>query len=476
MIVSTRMTSTGTLDASYGVGGIVTVAINGAAGVDSGAGLALQSDGKILIAGCGRSGGGGPISFAAVRLLPDGSLDASFGAGGVRTVPIGAEAIANAVVIQSDGKIVSAGVASMGHNEFAAVRLNADGTTDSGFGTGGTVTLSPGAAWGMVLQPDGKLVLAGQASRGGGSQGQAFMAARLLADGTLDARFGQAGIVTVPIGATSYGFGIALQSDGRLVLAGPAFTTTGVAAAARLNEDGTLDPSFGSGGIATLKDWQGVNGIILDSSGRIVLPAVGASAVAEYQRQCGHELRHWWDRPGSSRYPRRCERRGDPGGWQDRPRRRRRRQWSGRPYCDPAVGRADPVEPGRAGCGAGREPADTRPGEHRRPQRAVRTRAIASPILPRGRSTPIGGRFSVSRFPRSPRSRSASTRMVAGHSTRDVALTRRVAAGTNRFLFRMYPGLRPGFYAGAITAHNATGQASRTLPFVFAIRRPKRSW
>ena len=313
VIVSTRMTSTGTLDASYGVGGIVTVAINGGAGVDSGAGLTLQSDGKIVIAGCGRRAGGGPVSFAAVRLLPNGSLDPSFGVGGVRTVSIGAEAIANAVVIQTDGKIVLAGVAVTGHNEFAAVRLNANGTIDTGFGTGGTVTLGPtGGAWGMVLQPDGKLVLAGQTNASGGGNDQAFMAARLLSDGTLDDTFGQAGIVTIPIGTTALGYGIALQSDGKLVLTGPAFTTTGVAATARMNPDGTLDPSFGSGGIATVADWQGVNGIILDSSGRIALPAVGASAVRLNANGSADES---FGNAGSPRprwQPRRCERCRDP--------------------------------------------------------------------------------------------------------------------------------------------------------------------
>jgi uncharacterized delta-60 repeat protein len=277
VIISTRMTSAGSLDPSYGTGGIVTVGIHGSAGVGSGAGLALQSDGKIVMGGEGRNGTGGPISFAAVRLLPNGSLDPSFGNGGVTTVPIGPEAIANAVVIQPDGKIVLGGTALVGHNEFAAVRLNADGTIDTSFGTNGVSTLSQdAAAWGLVLQPDGKLVLGGQTDY---NTNQEFMAARLNPDGALDTTFGSGGIRMIPIGVTALGFGIALRPDGKFVLAGPAFTTTGVAATARLNPDGSLDPSYGSGGIATLPDWYGVNGIILDASGRIVLPLVGAGAV-----------------------------------------------------------------------------------------------------------------------------------------------------------------------------------------------------
>jgi uncharacterized delta-60 repeat protein len=282
VIVSTRMNPDGSLDQGYGHGGIVTVAINGGAGVDSGAALTLQSDGKIVIAGSGRDGTYGPLMFAAVRLDPDGSLDSSFGHGGVATVPLGSTSIANAVVVQPNGSIVLAGTALVGHNEFAAARLNANGTLDSSFGSGGTTAVnSTGGAWGMVLQSDGRLVLAGQTTNPSSSvaNAQQFMAARLNSNGTLDASFGQGGIVTVPVGSSALGFGIALQPDGRLVLAGPAFTTTGVAATVRLNTDGSLDQSYGHGGIGTFPDWYGVNGIVLDLQGRIVLPTVGAGAV-----------------------------------------------------------------------------------------------------------------------------------------------------------------------------------------------------
>jgi uncharacterized delta-60 repeat protein len=282
VMVSTRMTSSGALDTSYANGGIVTVAINGNAGVDSGAALALQSDGKIVMVGSGRNGTYGPLSFAAVRLLPDGSLDSSFGNGGIATVPIGPSSIANAVAVQPDGKLVLGGTAYVGHNAFAATRLNANGTLDTSFGTGGTTTLEPtGSAWGLVLQSDGKLVLAGQTTYNNPSisNAQQFMAARLLPNGGLDTSFGQSGITTVPVGGTSLGYGIALQSDGKLVMAGPGWTRTCVNAVVRLNPNGALDSTYGSGGVATIKDCYGANGIVVDPSGQAVLPAVGASAV-----------------------------------------------------------------------------------------------------------------------------------------------------------------------------------------------------
>jgi uncharacterized delta-60 repeat protein len=276
VIVSTRMTDEGRLDSSYGSGGIVTVDINGNAGVDSGAGLALQPDGKIVIAGTGASGATS-LTFAAVRLLPDGSRDPSFGADGIVTMPIGGAAIANAVVVQPDGKIALGGTALTDHTTFAALRLNPNGTPDTSFGTDGAVTLGPAAgAWGMALQGDGKLVLGGQTLESGADR---YIAARLLPDGAPDEGFGHAGIVTVPIGSTADGLAIALQPDDKILLTGSAYTDTAVAATVRLNPDGSLDPTFASGGIATVPDWYAINGITLDASGRIVLPAVGASAL-----------------------------------------------------------------------------------------------------------------------------------------------------------------------------------------------------
>jgi uncharacterized delta-60 repeat protein len=275
VITATRMTAGGQLDQTFGKRGIVTVAIGGAAGVDSGAGLALQPDGKIVIAGTGEPNGS--PTFAVVRLTSTGALDTAFGQCGVATVPIGGAAIANAVAVQPNGQIVVGGTANVsGTNHFAVTRLNANGTLDTTFGTRGVTTLAPaGGAWGMVLQPNGAVVLAGPETYNGT---QAYMAARVLANGTLDPSFGQGGIVTTPIGLTATPDAVALQADGKIVITGDATTSTGVVATERLNPDGSLDATFGSGGIASFNG-AGVNAVAIDGSGRIVLAGVGAAAV-----------------------------------------------------------------------------------------------------------------------------------------------------------------------------------------------------
>lgn len=281
-ILVTRMTPSGALDPTFGSNGIVTVSVNGGGFCDSGDALKIQPDGKIVVVGAGRTGAGGPLGFAVIRLDTNGDQDATFGHNGIATVSIGSSATASAVAIQPDGKIAVGGVATIDHNEFAAARFNANGTLDQSFGDGGTITVPPaGAVWGMALQADGKMVLAGEAALGDPqtSNAQQMMAVRLTGAGQLDPGFGSGGVVMLPIGSTARGFGVALQPDGKILLTGPAFTTTGVALTVRLNPDGGVDSSFGVAGISAYPDWYGVNGIVLDAQGRIVLPTVGMGVV-----------------------------------------------------------------------------------------------------------------------------------------------------------------------------------------------------
>lgn len=276
-IIATRYTNTGQPDSGFGNGGIVTINIGGSAGVDSGAGIALQPDGKILIAGAGTAQG--KLDFAVVRLNANGSPDPTFGQNGVVTLPIGSAAYATAVLLDRSGDIDVGGIAQMnGINHFAVARLTPSGTLDTSFGSGGVTVLPPyAAAWGMVLQPDGSLVLAGQELD---NSHQVFVAARVLANGSPDPTFGNGGIVTIPIGSSAMGYAVALQPDGKIVIGGNATSSNGTAlgAVVRLEPNGSLDPSFASGGILQFPG-GGLNAMKIGGSGHIYLVGVGATVI-----------------------------------------------------------------------------------------------------------------------------------------------------------------------------------------------------
>jgi uncharacterized delta-60 repeat protein len=240
----------GGLDPSFGQGGVVTTSIGPS--YDDAYALAVQPDGKAIAAG--GSWNGSDYDLAIVRYGSNGSLDPSFGSGGKVTTPVGPKNdVAAALVLQPDGKVVAAGYSSHGYtSDFMLVRYNANGTLDSGFGSGGKAmaALGSGAEDGanaLVLQPDGKLVAAGGVSNGSRSF---FALARFNANGSLDTSFGQAGKVTTEIGSSYAGaMALALQPDGKLVAAGGASNGShSDVALARYNANGTLDPGFGSGG------------------------------------------------------------------------------------------------------------------------------------------------------------------------------------------------------------------------------------
>ena len=190
-------------------GGVVNTAISGS--VDEPNAVAFQADGKIVVAGY--SVNGGTYDFVVVRYHTDGSLDTGFGSGGaVQTDFDGGSGSAWAVRIQTDGKIVAAGRHG-GSAGIALARYNVDGSLDATFGAGGKVlagdTNSDAVA--LIIQQDGKLVTAG-----GGNTGH-FVLARFATGGSLDPGFGSGGIVE-----TSFQpWALAVQTDGRLVAFGP---------------------------------------------------------------------------------------------------------------------------------------------------------------------------------------------------------------------------------------------------------------
>ena len=215
-----RYNTDGSLDTTFGTGGKVVTAI-GTDGTGASA-LVLQPDGKLVAAGTTTSDGS-TYDFTVVRYNTNGSLDTTFGTGGEVTTPIGTgDNGVSALVRQSDGKLVAAGYASVsGTYDLALVRYNTDGSLDSTFGTGGKVTTPVGSAGdyvnALVFQSDGKLVAAGNTE----ASTRDFVVVRYNATGTLDTTFGTGGKVITAVGTgDDVAFALALQPDGNLVAGG----------------------------------------------------------------------------------------------------------------------------------------------------------------------------------------------------------------------------------------------------------------
>jgi uncharacterized delta-60 repeat protein len=263
-VVVKRFTASGAPDSSFGSGGVVagpTIDSGGIVG-SVGRAVAVQSDGKLVVVGKATSpDGSGQLGILVERFNANGGLDSSFGTGGVVHLLTSTFGDGYAVAIQPNGQILAAGSvqATDGTSRALVVRLNANGTPDTSFGSGGIDTVNLGAdsiALGIALQPDGKIVLAGSQS----PQLQAVNAvvARLTSTGSLDSSFAGTGAVAKQLalsGAASSSFNaVAVQSNGAIVAAGNATSGTSAANAVfeRFTSSGSLDGGFGSGGTVYL--------------------------------------------------------------------------------------------------------------------------------------------------------------------------------------------------------------------------------
>ena len=266
-------------DLTFGVGGVVTGGFGSFQ--DLALAVAVQPDGRIVIAGVAYGPG---TRLLVARYLVNGDPDPSFaGAGFVAIDPLGGGAGASSVALDASGRIVVAGFANPQvppssppvPGGFAVLRFLANGSLDGSFGTGGLSSLDmldPATVTGMVLLPDGRTVVGGSALGPAGYFH--FALARLLPDGAPDPSFGVGGRVFTEIGLTSECYGLARDPSGRIVAVGPAsFTgTSSVNAVARYLEDGTLDPAFGTGGVATPDLGHAlIRDVAVDAGGRILL-------------------------------------------------------------------------------------------------------------------------------------------------------------------------------------------------------------
>lgn len=252
-----RVTADGLLDATFGNSGYATISSAGAAS-SKGLGMVLQSDGKILAAGSADDYG------ALFRFLGGGTLDNSFSSNGWVTSP--APSTLSGVAIQTNGSIVGGGQRTNADPDMFLFRADANGTPDTGFG--GTEGKSynvgvPDYAYGMAIDPVGKIVMAGTV--GSGMNNYALV--RVLPGGDLDSGFGTGGIVkgNFPLMKSSSLRAVLLQPDERILAIG--FADAGAeknrpCAVLRLMPDGTIDPDFATAGLFL---WQTGDGTITHS-------------------------------------------------------------------------------------------------------------------------------------------------------------------------------------------------------------------
>ena len=317
-------------DPSFGVNGIVTIPFGSSH--DAAHALALQSDGKVVVAGWTQSQS--DRDFAIARLNVNGSLDGGFGSGGKVITPIGTNNEANAVTIDNWGRIVVAGyMVSGGVGEAVVARYFANGSLDGSFnGTGmkavpgytanairtvgaggsaqyiivGGTSAQPGGddfslsrlenigsyhTWfngtgavmtstssgydrlqAMAIQSDGKIVVAGSTQVGSASR---FLVIRYNGNGTLDATFNVTGKVSTTIGSNDHAKAIAIQADGKIIVVGSSRSgSRDNMAIVRYNTNGSLDTGFGVGGITTTDFFGGddsANAVVIQSNGKILV-------------------------------------------------------------------------------------------------------------------------------------------------------------------------------------------------------------
>jgi uncharacterized delta-60 repeat protein len=273
-----RYNSDGSLDTAFDSDGKVTTAFG--ASNDGAFSVIQQADGKLVVAGF--SFNGSNDDFALARYHSDGSLDTTFdGDGKVTTAIGGSHDQAYSVIQQADGKLVAAGLGSIGSDDdFALVRYNSDGSLDTTFDGDGKVTTAIGSygdrAYSVIQQADGKLVAAGYRNNGSGLD---FALVRYNSDGSLDTTFDGDGKVTTAIGASWHeAYSVIQQADGKLVAAGSSQNGSyDDFALVRYHSDGSLDATFDGDGKVTTAIGQ-----LLDEAHSVIQQADGKLVAAGF--------------------------------------------------------------------------------------------------------------------------------------------------------------------------------------------------
>jgi uncharacterized delta-60 repeat protein len=290
-----RYNSNGILDATFGTGGVVLY--DGPANaIDEAHAVAIQPDGKIVVVGTARNIAN--YDVLVLRYNSNGTLDPTFGTGGVvlYNSPVDDVDNGNGVVIQSDGKIVVAGerANSSGYHDILLLRLNSNGTLDPAFGVGGAtfydIANENDLGYSVALQPDGRIVITGTTQSGGAKTD--LLVLRYNSNGTLDTSFGSSGVVLY--GTANFadgGHAVVTQPDGKIIVVGNSYNSSvqpqeNEVVLLRYNNNGTLDSTFGSGGVVIYDNSWNISpmfsgtrlGLALQPDGKIVVAGNSAQS------------------------------------------------------------------------------------------------------------------------------------------------------------------------------------------------------
>ncbi|MBK7382164.1 MAG: T9SS type A sorting domain-containing protein [Flavobacteriales bacterium] len=292
LAVSASAQQSGELDLTFSGDGIATIHFP-PAGSDLGVCIAVQPDGRIVVGGSTQQQTGvGGIAMALVRLMPDGSLDNSFGTGGRVTTTLGSGSTIDdkilGIAVQADGKIIAVGQTFVngGGYQAAILRYNSNGTLDNTFsGDGIRVddigTGSDDGFFDVAVQSNGSIAVVGTALN---TVGYDAVVARYLTDGVPDNSFSGDGFEILDIGGVeNRASGLALQVDGRMVISGEAGDTFGNSEfmLVRFTSGGALDATFGTGGVVvsaltTNADWA--YDVAVQADGKIIASGIVATA------------------------------------------------------------------------------------------------------------------------------------------------------------------------------------------------------
>jgi uncharacterized delta-60 repeat protein len=272
-----RYNTNGSLDNTFGAGGLVTTDFGNS--YDLGVSVVMQLDGKIILAG--RSDSGPNFDFALVRYNSNGNLDSTYGTYGKVLTDFGGQYdIGWSVAIQNDGKVVVAGNSDAGSTnqvDMALARYNTDGSLDNSFGSGGKVFYNFGyfnlTCYSVIVQNDNKILVGGASAAT--PSGSDFILARYNSNGIIDSLFGLNGKVTTDLGGVfERGIQLGLQADGRIVMAGLSGNSSFYDfALVRYNNDGSLDTNFDSDGkvVTSFGTNSSAYSIAMQDNGKIVV-------------------------------------------------------------------------------------------------------------------------------------------------------------------------------------------------------------